>query len=181
MSGRNEQFLQERVFVGLGGNIGDPEIAMSAALKAFAASPDIDIVGVSSLYRTPPWGNLDQPDFLNAVAELRCKLSPHDLMNLCLEIEQNLKRSRGEKWGPRTIDLDIVAFGERTIDEPGLTVPHPRLHERAFVLMPMAEIAPDFEIGGLRVRDLQRAVDTDGLDIESRGESWAGLGCLGSD
>ena len=143
----------ERVFLGLGGNLGDAQAAMAAALRLIAADPGTAVRRVSSLYRTPPWGKTDQPDFLNAVAELRTRLSPRGLLDLCLEAERQLKRVRGERWGPRLIDMDILAYGERLIDEPGLVVPHPRLHQRAFVLIPLAQIA-----GGVMVPRLGRPV-----------------------
>lgn len=176
MSGPTDQPARERAFVGLGGNLGDPRSAMAASLQALAASPDIEIATVSSLYRTPPWGKTDQPDFLNAVAELACGTSPRQLLDVCLETERSLKRERGEKWGPRLIDMDILAFGEETIDEAGLVVPHPRLHERAFVLAPLAEIAPNFMIGGIRARDLLATVDQEGIAVEFQGGGWAGAG-----
>lgn len=181
MSGPVDPSVRERVFIGLGGNLGDPRKAMAASLRSLAASSVIKITGVSSLYRTPPWGKTDQPGFLNAVAELACEVSPRELLDLCLDIERDLKRERTEKWGPRVIDIDILAFGEETIDEAGLVVPHPRLHERAFVLVPFAEIAPDFVIGGIRVRDLLATVDQKGVTVDFRGGDWVGAEPSGSD
>lgn len=175
LSGRTDRTVAERVFIGLGGNLGDPRKAMTASLRSLAASPTIEVTGVSSLYRTPPWGKTDQPDFLNAVAELACEVSPRELLDLCLDIELDLKRERTEKWGPRLIDIDILAFGEETIDEAGLVVPHQRLHERAFVLAPFAEIAPNFMIGGIRVRDLLATVEQDSVEVEVQGGGWAGF------
>ena len=101
------------------------------------------MVSVSSLYRTPPWGKTDQPDFLNAAAEVLTGHSPRELLDLCLEAERRLKRVRQERWGPRLIDIDILVFGDRAVHEGGLEIPHPRMLERAFVLVPLAEIAPD--------------------------------------
>ncbi len=134
---------EERVFLGLGGNVGDVAQAMRSALDALAADHRSRIVAVSSLWSTPPWGVTDQPNFLNAVAEIRTGLSPMDLLDAGLEIERTLKRQRQDRWGPRTLDIDIILFGNRRIDEPGLQVPHPRAGERAFVTVPLAEIAPD--------------------------------------
>ena len=133
----------ERVFLGLGGNLGDPEAAMRAALAELERLGGTRIVAVSSLWRTPPWGKADQPDFLNAVCEIRTALDPRQLLAACLSLEAAQRRVRGERWGPRTLDIDILRFGDRRIDEPGLSVPHPRMAERAFVMAPLAEIAPD--------------------------------------
>ncbi len=152
---------QAWAFLGLGGNIGDPAAAMAAALRALDASAEVRVVAVSSLYRTPPWGLADQPDFLNAVAEIRTSASPRQLLELCLATEASLKRVRSIRWGPRVIDIDILDFDGLVIDEPGLQVPHPRMSDRAFVLAPLAEIAPDFPITGTtaarRLRELDRA------------------------
>jgi 2-amino-4-hydroxy-6-hydroxymethyldihydropteridine diphosphokinase len=129
-------------------------------------------VAVSSLYRTPPWGRTDQPDFLNAVARIETTLPPHDLLWLCLEEERLLKRVRRERWGPRTIDIDILLYGDRTIDEDGLTVPHPRLAERAFVLVPLKEIVPEIEIGGKSLEELVSRLDDSGIECVTNGGNW---------
>ncbi len=115
----------------------------------------------SKLYATEPWGNRDQPDFINAVAVLDTPLSARELLDALLLIERNAGRERsGERWGPRTLDLDILLYGDSRIDEPALHVPHPRLHERAFVLVPLAEIAPLLYIPGAgRVVDLLSRID----------------------
>jgi 2-amino-4-hydroxy-6-hydroxymethyldihydropteridine diphosphokinase len=169
LSGRSE----ERVFLGLGGNLGDPARAMAEALRRLDASPGVAVRQVSSLYRTPPWGKTDQPDFLNAVAGLGVGIEPRTLLELCLDTERQLKRVRHERWGPRPIDLDILLFGERTVGEPDLAVPHPRLAERAFVLVPLAEIAPDLVIRGRSIGELLAQVDTGGIErIDSDGEWW---------
>ena len=133
MSGRDK----ERVFLSLGGNLGDPAKAMGAALRLIEADAETDVVAVSSLFRTPPWGKLDQPDFLNVAAEVLTGLAPRAFLDLCLEAERRLKRERRERWGPRLIDIDILMFGERSISEPGLELPHPRMSQRAFVLVPL--------------------------------------------
>ncbi len=181
MSGQTENETEERIFIGLGGNIGDPRRAMASAVKALAGADDIDVVGISSLYRTPPWGKTDQPDFLNAVVEISCALSPRILLNRCLEIEKGLKRERGERWGPRTIDMDIIAFGNRVVDEPDLHIPHPRLYERAFVLMPLAELAPDFTISGNQVSQLLAELDRQGIAVPAQGRQWLDIGGEPSD
>jgi 2-amino-4-hydroxy-6-hydroxymethyldihydropteridine diphosphokinase len=130
-------------FVGLGSNLGDREGAIRQAAALIGAQR------VSSIRETEPWGVADQPLFLNAVAELETGFEARALLERLLEVERELGRVRGgERWGPRTIDLDLLLYGEETIDEPGLTVPHPRLHQRLFVLEPLAELAPDLVVPG---------------------------------
>jgi 2-amino-4-hydroxy-6-hydroxymethyldihydropteridine diphosphokinase len=156
-----------RAFVGLGGNVGDVETTLAEAMWALDSMPQTSIRAQSRLYRTPPWGNTEQPPFTNAVVELQTRLSPRVLLNLLLDIEQRFGRDRseGEKWGPRELDLDLLVFGEEQIDEPGMHVPHPHIASRAFVLVPLAEIAPTLEIPGAgRVSELVRAVDTSGIE-----------------
>ena len=155
-----------RAYVGLGGNLGDVEITLAEAIWAIDALPQTSIRSQSKFYRAPPWGRTDQPEFLNAVLELQTRLAPRVLLNYLLEIETRFgrERSEGEKWGPRELDLDLLTFGEHAIDEPGMHVPHPHLHERAFVLVPLAEIADTLEIPGVgRVRELLAAVDSTGI------------------
>ena len=120
---------------------------MAAALSTIEAHPDTHISAVSSLYRTPPWGKTDQPDFLNAVARVETGLSARALLELGLSTETALRRVRRERWGPRLIDIDVLIYGDDRIDEPGLQVPHPRMGDRAFVMVPLAEIASDWPIG----------------------------------
>lgn len=167
MSGPNST-----VYLSLGGNLGDPAKSMGAALRMLDADADMRVTGVSSLYRTPPWGKLDQPDFLNAAAEISTGLVPRALLDLCLDAERRLKRVREERWGPRLIDIDILVFGDRVIHETGLEVPHPRMLERAFVLAPLAEIAPGLVVGGRSVADRLVAVDTSGIERLPSGRDW---------
>lgn len=167
MSGPNST-----VYLSLGGNLGDPAKSMGAALRMLDADADTRVTGVSSLYRTPPWGKLDQPDFLNAAAEISTGLVPRALLDLCLDAERRLKRVREERWGPRLIDIDILVFGDRVIHETGLEVPHPRMLERAFVLAPLAEIAPGLVVGGRSVADRLVAVDTSGIERLPSGRDW---------
>lgn len=161
----------ERVFLGLGGNLGEPAKAMAEALHILDAEADTSVVAVSSLYRTPPWGKTDQPDFLNAAAELRTILPPRGLLDLCLDAERRLKRVRKERWGPRLIDMDILAFGDRAIHEAGLEIPHPRMLQRAFVLVPLEEIAADFLIGGAPVSTHLARLDAAGIE-KLPGRDW---------
>jgi len=156
-----------RAYVGIGANVGDVETTIAEAMWQLDSMPQTSIRSQSRLYRTPPWGNTDQPPFVNAVVELQTRLTPRVLLDQLLDIEIRFGRDRseGEKWGPRELDLDLLIFGNEQLDEPGLHVPHPHLHERAFVLVPLAEIAPKLDIAGVgRVADLVAAVDTSGIE-----------------
>lgn len=168
MSGPNST-----VFLSLGGNLGDPEKSIAAALRMLDSDDATRVMTVSSLYRTPPWGKTDQPDFLNIAAELVTSLTPHALLELCLETERKLKRVREERWGPRLIDIDILVFGNRAIHETELAVPHPRMLERAFVMVPLAEIAPDIVLAGKTVSERLGSMDIAGIEkLPSRGDWW---------
>jgi 2-amino-4-hydroxy-6-hydroxymethyldihydropteridine diphosphokinase len=156
-----------RAYVGLGGNEGDVATTLEEALWALDALPQTTIQHQSAFYRTPAWGRTDQPDFINAVVELRTRTAPRALLELLLEIEQRFGRVRNaaDRWGPRALDLDLLLYGDEIVDEPGLTVPHPHLHERAFVLVPLAEIAPSLAIPGRGdVKSLLAAVDVSGIE-----------------
>jgi len=152
-----------RAYLALGGNVGDVEQAFRTSLAALRAHAHVKVLKESAIYRTPPWGKTDQPDFLNMAAEIETDLCAHDLLDLCLTIERTSGRVREERWGPRTIDLDIVAYDDQTIADERLTVPHPHAHERAFVLAPMADLAPDLIIAGKSVRDWLAQVDASGM------------------
>jgi 2-amino-4-hydroxy-6-hydroxymethyldihydropteridine diphosphokinase len=156
-----------RAYVGVGGNAGDVEITLTEALWAVDALPQTSIRQQSAFYRTPAWGRTDQPDFLNAVVELQTRMPARVLLNALLEIEQRFGRVRSaaDRWGPRAVDLDLLLYGEDVIAEPGLNVPHPHLHERAFVLVPLAEIAPQLAIPGHGdVKALLATVDVSGIE-----------------
>ena len=137
-------------FVGLGGNLGEPVATLGAALQALDEVQDTRLLRASRLYRTPAWGLEQQPDFINAVAMLETRLSAQVLLESLFVIERRHGRLREAelRWGPRTLDLDLLLYGDALIDEPGLHVPHPHLHERAFALLPLLEIAADVEIPG---------------------------------
>lgn len=137
-----------RAYIGLGSNLATPRRQLARALEALAALADTRVVAVSSFYRTAPVGLEGQPDFVNAVAAVDTGLAPRALLAALLTIEQEHGRVRTLRNGPRTLDLDLLAYGELQLNEPGLAVPHPRMHERAFVLVPLAEIAPDFVLPG---------------------------------
>lgn len=154
----------ERVFVALGANIGEPQRQVEAGFDALAALAGTRLVRRSSLYRSAPVGYLDQPDFINAVAAIDTSLAPRALLDALLEIERLHGRVRDFANAPRTLDLDIVLYGGRLIQEPGLTVPHARMAERAFVMLPLAEIAPDVQVPGLGlVRELAARLGSAGL------------------
>lgn len=126
----------------------------------------VNKVARSSDYRTPPWGRTDQPDFINAVIEIRTTLSPHELLARAQEIEFRLGRTRkfGERFGPRTIDIDLLAYDDIHLDDPDLTLPHPRMFERAFVLVPLLEIAPDAVVAGRSLKDALAGLDRSGIE-----------------
>ena len=149
-----------RAFVGLGANLGDREATIRRALELLRATPGLEVAAVSALRETDPVGYLDQPPFLNGAAELETTLAPRELLDAMLGVERTLGRERtGPRFGPRTIDLDLLLYGDDRIDEPGLRVPHPRLHERAFALEPLAELDPALEIPGRgRVQTLLAAL-----------------------
>ena len=145
-----------RAYVGLGGNLGDREGTLRRALEHLSAEPSIVVVRTSRFRETEPVGLREQPPFLNAVACLETELPPRVLLTRLLGVERALGRTRdGPRFGPRTVDLDLLLYGDAVIDEPGLRVPHPRLHERRFVLEPLAELDPDLDVPGRgRVSDL---------------------------
>jgi len=138
-----------RAYVGLGSNLGDREAPLRQAVAALREVPGVRIVAVSAFRETDPVGFLDQPRFLNGAAAIETELSPQELLAALLEVERGLGRIRGgERYGPRTVDLDLLVYGDVTLAEPGLEIPHPRLHERRFALEPLAELAPGLEIPG---------------------------------
>ena len=146
-----------RAFVGLGSNLGEREATLWQALEGLGATEGIEVVAVSSFRETDPVGVVDQPRFVNAAAALETSLSPRELLERLLDVERSLGRDRAveERWGPRTLDLDLLLYGGESIDEPGLEVPHPRLTERAFVLEPLLELDPDLRLpDGRPLRDL---------------------------
>ena len=144
-----------RAYVGVGSNLGDRERMIRAALEALP-----DVVAVSALRETEPVGLLGQPRFLNGAAALETELSPRKLLEVLLAVERELGRERRERWGPRTIDLDLLLYGRETIEEPGLSIPHPRLHERRFALEPLLDLDPELVIPGRgRVVDVLSELD----------------------
>lgn len=139
---------EEQVFLGLGANLGDPVSMLSRALEALDALDGVAVTAASSFYRTSPIGVTDQPDFINLAAEGQTHLAPDEFMSAILKVERKLGRIRTERWGPRTIDIDLLLYGAREIDSPILRIPHPRMLQRRFVLVPLLEIAPELRMPG---------------------------------
>lgn len=157
-----------RAFVGMGGNVGDVANTLMEAIWALEALPQTSVRSQSDLYRSPPWGRTDQAQFINAVVELQTRLAPSILLDRLIEIEERFGRVRNadERWGPRTLDLDLLLYGDQTIQVPGLCIPHPHLHERGFVLVPLAQIAPNLDVPGQgRVADLLADIDASAITL----------------
>jgi 2-amino-4-hydroxy-6-hydroxymethyldihydropteridine diphosphokinase len=137
-----------RAYVGLGANLGSREETLRRAVELLGDADGVEIVAVSELHETDPVGVVDQPRFLNGAVEVDTTRTPRELLDLLLEIERSLGRVRAERWGPRTVDLDLLVYGDEVVDEPGLRVPHPHLHERRFALEPLADLDPELEVPG---------------------------------
>jgi len=153
-------------FIALGGNVGDVRATFEQAISMLCRDQSVRLTARSSDYRTPPWGVTDQPPFINAVIGIATDLEPHALLLRMQDCEHALGRDRTKErhWGPRTIDLDLLLYDDRIINDETLTLPHPRMLERAFVLVPFAEIAPDRVIGGVKVRDALARIDAEGIE-----------------
>ncbi len=152
--------------IALGGNVGEVRATFEKAIANICGMAQAALVARSSDYATPPWGEQDQARFVNACIEIETPLDPHALLFVLHKVEQKFGRDRAQeqRWGPRTLDLDLIAYDDVAIDKPELTLPHPRLFERAFVLVPLAEIAPDRRIAGIRVADALARLDTAGIE-----------------
>jgi 2-amino-4-hydroxy-6-hydroxymethyldihydropteridine diphosphokinase len=158
-------------FLGLGSNLGDRADTLRSALQALEMQSGLWVIQVSSLYESAPVGIVEQPEFLNLVTRIATTLDPHLLLTRCLEIEARLGRVRRERWGPRVIDIDLLLHGDLACDEPALTVPHPRMTERSFVVVPLAEIAPDRLVAGRSA--FARAATCDHSGLRSLGSfAW---------
>ncbi|BAZ15097.1 2-amino-4-hydroxy-6-hydroxymethyldihydropteridine pyrophosphokinase [Calothrix sp. NIES-4071] len=155
--------------IALGGNIGDSHTIISGAIDALAQTPGIEVLSKSSLYRTKAVGP-PQPDYLNGCALLQVEMIPELLLEILLKIENNFGRTRNERWGARTLDLDILLYSNRIIETSKLQIPHPRMRERAFVLVPLAEIAPDWidPVSGLAIKELIKDVNC--CDVRKEGK-----------
>jgi 2-amino-4-hydroxy-6-hydroxymethyldihydropteridine diphosphokinase len=155
-----------RAFLAFGSNLGDSRALVARAIAMLTQTPDISLLARSSDYRTAPWGVTDQPAFINACAVVDTTLDPHALLGRAHAVERALGRDRARetRWGPRTADIDIIAIDGVTLNAPDLTLPHPRLFERAFVLKPLAEIAGDLVIAGRSIRDAAAQIDATGIE-----------------
>lgn len=158
--------------IGLGGNVGNPEKTMAEALRRLDDRSDVTVRRVSPLYRTPPWGKTDQAWFHNACALVETTLDPHGLLAACLQVEASLGRVREDRWGPRTIDLDVLLHGDFFSDAQMLTVPHPRMTERAFVMIPLADIAPRAVVRLQSVDEWAQQVDSAGIEQLTPDGNW---------
>jgi 2-amino-4-hydroxy-6-hydroxymethyldihydropteridine diphosphokinase len=158
--------LMAEAFVAFGGNVGDARATLRRAVERFCDGAEVRLLARSSDYRTPPWGVTDQAPFVNLCIRVATELLPHDLLARALDVERALGRDRAreQRWGPRPVDIDLLAYDDVTLDDPDLTLPHPRLLERAFVLVPLAEIAPDRRIRGIRIADALAGLDTSGIE-----------------
>lgn len=149
--------------VALGSNIGDKVANLDEAVRRLTADGSVRLLERSRDFATPPWGKTDQDWFVNGCMLVSTRLPPHDLLRRCLAVEEEMGRRRSEKWGPRIIDLDVLVYGDKEIADDVLTLPHPHLTKRAFVLAPLADIAPDLVIEGRQVRDWLADIDLDGI------------------
>lgn len=159
-------------YLALGGNVGDVRAAMAKAIARLDARDDTDVTAISSLYRTPPWGDTDQPPFLNAAIAIATELEPHHLLDTVKQIEKDLKRTKTRRWGPRTIDIDILVYADRAFADARLELPHPRLTERGFVLRPLADITADLEIAGEPVMAWLKRADQTGIEPVAGKRDW---------
>ena len=154
------------VLIALGGNVGDVRATFPKAISNILGMAQATLLARSSDYRTPPWGEQAQDPFINACVEIETSLDPHALLFTLHKIEKRFGRDRAkeQRWGPRTLDLDLLAYDDAVINQPDLTLPHPRLFERAFVLVPLAEIAPDRTIAGRSVAAALAQLSTEGIE-----------------
>ncbi|TXM65076.1 2-amino-4-hydroxy-6-hydroxymethyldihydropteridine diphosphokinase [Methylobacterium sp. WL103] len=152
-----------RAYLGLGSNIGDKAAHLAAAVEGLAGVPGLRVVARSADYRTPPWGETDQDWFLNGALAIEADLDPHSLLDACLGVERDLGRIRERRWGPRVIDIDVLHYAGAAVSDERLVLPHRYVRERAFVLVPLAEIAPDLVIGGETVSEALAKLDRSGI------------------
>ncbi len=161
----NDNKKPHEAVVALGSNIGDKIANIDQAVELLT-SPDGDVrlVRRSRNYRTPPWGNTDQDWFVNAAMTVNTELSPHELLRRCLSVEEQMGRIRAEKWGPRVIDLDVLIYGNVSLADEELTLPHPHITKRAFVLAPLADVAPEKLIDGKTAAAWLETIDSEGIE-----------------
>lgn len=157
--------MSNHAFIALGSNIGDKTGNCTRAISLISKHEDCIVLRVSSFYETEPWGVVEQDKFINMAVEIETALSPFELLEFLKSLEIEMGRTKAERWGPRLIDLDIIFYNDKIIDEKGLNVPHPHMHERAFVLAPLSEIAPDLihPLLGKSISELFKSVDSSGV------------------
>lgn len=158
--------------LGIGGNLGDTQQNLINVISNLAHQLDVEVLSVSKLYKTPPWGKTDQPAFLNACILVETSLTARRLLDKCLDIEQKLGRVRAERWGPRQVDIDILYFGDEVIVEEGLEVPHPRMTDRAFVMQPLSDISPDKLISGKFVSQWAQELHDEAIEVVLESDDW---------
>lgn len=158
--------------LGIGGNLGDTQQNLINVISNLAHQLDVEVLSVSKLYKTPPWGKTDQPAFLNACILVETSFTARQLLDKCLDIEQKLGRVRAERWGPRQVDIDILYFGDEVIVEEGLEVPHPRMTDRAFVMQPLSDIAPDKLISGKLVSQWAQELHDEAIEVVLENDDW---------
>jgi 2-amino-4-hydroxy-6-hydroxymethyldihydropteridine diphosphokinase len=154
------------VLVAFGGNVGDARKTIASAIEVFCDGDEVSLLRRSADYKTPPWGVTEQPPFINVCVAVSSELIPHALLERAQAVERLYGRDRKneQRWGPRTLDIDLIAYDDLAVDEPDLVLPHPRLFERAFVLVPLADIAPDRVIAGQRIADAAARADRTGIE-----------------
>lgn len=155
-----------RAFVAFGSNIGDARDTIARAISSFCDGSHVRLLARSPDYRTPPWGNTDQPAFVNGCIAIETGLTPRGLLDRAHEVERGFGRDRHheQRWGPRTLDIDLLTYDDLVVDEPNLTLPHPRLLDRAFVLVPLLDVAPDAMVGGRSLREALARLDQNGIE-----------------
>ncbi|HEV7309158.1 2-amino-4-hydroxy-6-hydroxymethyldihydropteridine diphosphokinase [Ensifer sp.] len=168
----SSEAIWRQATLGLGGNLGDPRRSMAEALRQLDARADCAVLAVSRLYRTPPWGKTDQAWFYNACAKVETTLEPEALLDAGLDIERSMKRVRDERWGPRTLDIDVLTFEGVSQAAGRLELPHPRMTERGFVLMPLADFAPDLMVCGRPVGAWLEEADVAGIEVADGDGNW---------
>jgi len=169
----NDIYTARTAYLSLGSNLGERRENLRAAIRMLEDRASCIITVVSSLYETKPVGLVEQPDFLNAVIAVKTTLSPADLLERCMKTEETLGRQRTIRWGPRVIDIDILLYEDVSMETENLIIPHPRMAERAFVLIPLAEIAPDVQIGdGMTAFEAAGRISSDGV-VRVQDESWS--------
>ncbi|WP_319568419.1 2-amino-4-hydroxy-6-hydroxymethyldihydropteridine diphosphokinase [Cohaesibacter marisflavi] len=156
---------ETEVYISLGGNIGDPAITIEDALSTLSSQKGVRVMSRSPYYITPPWGKTDQAEFINACALIKTTLPASELLAVCLAVEKSMGRIRGEHWGPRIIDIDLLTYGDQVIDEDNLKIPHPFINERAFVLVPLRDLAPDFSLNGQSIDSMLENLDVTGISL----------------